>query len=129
MLKRFLVIGMAAILLVSIVGATSCKGYPEAPEDVVKEAYLCLSEMDYEGCISLCSEACYIPTEDEFIELLESEMEAIKSYDYYEVESVEIVGDTATVTGTIHFEEDSGYPPEPDAVILLKEDGKWKVCG
>lgn len=129
MLKRFLVIGMAVILLVSIMGTTSCGGYPEAPEDVVKEAYHCLSEMDYEGCISLCAEACYIPTEEEFIELLEYEMESIKSYDYYEVESVEITGDTAIVTGTIHFKEDSGYPPEADTVTLLKEDGKWKVCG
>ena len=128
MLKQCLMTGMAVILLVSIVGVASCKGSPDSPEDVVKEAYLRLSERDYEGCISLFAEACYVPTEQELREILESEMEAIKSYKYYEVESVEIEGDTAIVTGTIHFEEDSGYSPEPDAVFLIKEDGKWKIC-
>ncbi|MBA7560851.1 hypothetical protein ES708_02482 [subsurface metagenome] len=50
MLKKCLVIGMVVILLVSIGGVVSCQGYPKAPEDVVKELYLCTSKMDYEGC-------------------------------------------------------------------------------
>ena len=126
--KQCLVIGMTIILLASILGVASCQGSSETPEDVVKEFYLRLSEMDYEGCINLISESCWIPTEQEFRALLESELEPIKSYEYYEVESVEIEGDTATVRGTIHFKEGSGYSPDPDSVFLVKENGKWKIC-
>jgi len=123
MLKKCLVIGMVVILLVSIGGVVSCQGYPKTPEDVVKELYLCTSKMDYEGCKRFFSKDSYFPTEREFRELLESELEFIKSYEYYEVESVEIEGDRATVIGTIHFTGGT----EPDAILLVKEDGRWKV--
>ena len=124
MLKKCLLTGMAVILLVSIGGLASCKGYPKTPEDVVKELYLCTSKMDYEGCKRLFSKASYFPTEREFRELLEIEFEGrFESYEYYEVENVEIEGDRATVIGTIHFTEGT----EPDAIVLIKEDGSWKV--
>ena len=130
MLKKCLVIGMVVILLVSIVGVTSCKGYPDTPEDVVEESYLRLSENDCEECISFFAEDCYFPTEQEFRELVEDYgiLQTFQSYDYYEVESVEIEGDTAMVIGTVYFEEESGYSPFSDNVFLVKEDGKWKIC-
>ena len=124
MLKKWLVVGMAVMLLVSIGGVASCTGYPKTPEDVVKEAYRCMSKMDYEGCKRLFSKDSYVPTEREFRELLESgELKFMESYEYYEVERVEIEGDRATVIGTIHFTEGA----DPDAILLVKEDGRWKI--
>jgi len=123
MLKKCLMTGMVVILLGSIVSMTSCSSYPKAPEDVVKEAYLCMSKLDYEGCKGFMSRDAYFPTEEEFRELVEYGLDFIQSYQYYEVTSVDIEGDTATVVGIIHY---SGGT-QPDAIFLVKEDGLWKI--
>ncbi|UCB43203.1 MAG: DUF4878 domain-containing protein [Dehalococcoidales bacterium] len=123
MLKKCLLIGMVAILLVSIGALTSCKGYPATPEDVVKEVYRCLSEGDYDGCKRLFSKDTYFPTESEFREILEDESNLLSNYDYFEVGSVDIEGDEAIVRGTIHY----GGLTQPDTTVLIKEDGRWKI--
>jgi hypothetical protein len=122
-LKKWLLVGMAIILLASIGTLTSCKGYPKTPEDVVKEAYLSMSKMDYEGCKRFMSRSAYFPTEQEFRELIENELDFIQTYQYYEVTNVEIEGGMATVTGTIHYAGGT----EPDSVLLVQEDGLWKI--
>ena len=123
MLKKCLLTGLAVILLVSIGAATSCNGYPQNPEDVVKEAYRCMSNLDYDGCKRLFAEDAYFPTEEEFRDILEYQLDFVQSYEYYEVQSVEIEGDEAFVTGTVHFAGGT----ESDYVYLVKEDGLWKI--
>ena len=121
MLKKCLLVGMAVILLVSIGAMASCKGYPETPGDVVKEAHLCMSKMDYEGYKRLFTEDADFPTESEFREL--SNLISDSDYESYEVESVDIEGDEAIVTGTVHF---AGFT-ESDTTFLVKQDGQWKI--
>jgi hypothetical protein len=123
MLKKCLLVGMAIILLASIGALTSCNGYPKTPEDVVKEAYLSMSKMDYEGCKRFMAKSAYFPTEEEFRELVENDLDFIQTYQYYEVTDVEIEGGMATVTGNIHYAGGT----EPDSVLLVQEDGLWKI--
>ena len=121
MLKKCSLVGITVILLVSIGVLASCKGYPETPGDVVKEAHLCMSKMDYEGCKRLFTEDADFPTESEFREV--SNWMSDNDYEYYEVESVDIEGDEAIVTATVHFAGFTG----PDTTFLVKEDGQWKI--
>ncbi len=114
---------MAITLLASIGALTGCSSYPETPEDVVKEAYSRMSKMDYEGLKELFSSNANFPTEEEFRELVEDELDFANTYQYYEATNVEIEGDTAIVVGTVHLTDGT----ESDAVYLVKEDGLWKI--
>lgn len=126
MIRKFLLIGLPLVLLVSVGGATGCAAtYPESPEQVVISCLTLMHQKEYSEAEKFFTRECLdqIRSEGGWHEF--EEFVGGRTLQEITIEDVDILGDTAEIDAVVYYTD--GSKEDASGMELVKQEERWKI--